>query len=76
MALMLITAETAPFAKLVKVQHVRSAKLVNLAKRLVAKAIVVRNAKPVNYNAIAIAADEERKWHIQLLLKEKRRLRQ
>ena len=76
MVLMLITAETAPFAKPVKAQHVRSAKLVNLAKRPVVKAQHVRSVKLVNDNAIAIVADEERKWHIQLLLKEKRRLRQ
>lgn len=73
---MLITAETAPFAKLAKIQHVRSVKLVKLVKRPVAKAIVVRNAKPVNDNVIVIVIAEERKWHIQLLLKEKRRLHQ
>ena len=76
MALMLITAETAPFVKLAKVQHVRSAKLVRRAKRPVAKAIVARNAKPANDNVIVIVIAEEQKWHIQLLLKEKRRLHQ
>lgn len=73
---MLTTVETAPFVKLVKTQHVRSAKLAKLAKLPVAKVPVVRGAKLVKDNATAIAADEERKWHTQLLLKEKQRLHQ
>ena len=76
MALMLTTVETAHFVKLVKTQHVRSAKLAKLAKVPAAKVPVVRDAKLAKDNATAITVDEERKWHTQLLLKEKQRLHQ
>ena len=76
MALMLTTVETAHFVKLVKTQHVRSAKPAKHAKVPAAKVPVVRDAKLAKDNATAIAVDEERKWHTQLLLKEKQRLHQ
>lgn len=76
MALMLTTVETAHFVKLVKTQHVRSAKLAKLAKVPAAKVPVVRGAKLAKDNATAIGVHEERKWHTQLLLKEKQRLHQ
>ena len=41
---MLTTVETAPFVKLVKTQHVRSAKPAKLAKLLVAKVQHVKSA--------------------------------
>ena len=76
MALMLTTVETASFVKLAKVQHVRSAKPAKAAKVPAAKVPVVRDAKLAKDNATAIVVDEERKWHTQLLLKEKQRLHQ
>ena len=76
MALMLTTVETAPFVKLVKNRHVRSAKPAKDANLPVAKVPVVRGAKLAKDNATAIVVDEERKWHTQLLLKEKQRLHQ
>ena len=72
MVLMLITAETAPFAKPVKAQHVRSAKLVNLAKRPVAKVQHVRSVKLVRNVKRTVAKENAETTVIVIVIAEEK----